>query len=309
MVGTVTVAICTYRRPAILDALQSLAGQQLAHLRLRVIVVDNDDTDRARPGIERAGNDFALNLRYLHVPGSNISLARNACLEACETDWLAFIDDDETATPRWLEELVAASEGTKDIAAIFGPMRAIYGKMAPDWLKQGDFHSTSVVFVDGVIRTGYTTNALINLHHPAVIGKRFDPALGKSGGEDTDFFDRIYQDGGRFAFSANAIVEEILSDDRQSLRWFLRRRFRSGQTHGRTLARRLTRFGLVAQICLAGLKAGLCLIMALVSCLNPVAWRGWLMRGSLHLGVIAYLLGWREAQLYVQKPLTDAVNR
>src|SRR6185369_10246555 len=179
-----------------------------------------------------------LDLAYHHVPGSNISLARNACLDACETQWLAFIDDDETATAGWLQHLIDVARKTPNVAAVFGPMRAIYGTTAPIWLKDGDFHSTTIVFVNNEIRTGYTTNTLINLGHPAARGKRFNLALGKSGGEDTDLFDRIYQDGGRFAFSADALVEEILPVERQSLSWFLQRRFRSGQTHGRLLARR-----------------------------------------------------------------------
>jgi succinoglycan biosynthesis protein ExoM len=201
--------------------------------------------------------------------------------------------------------LIDAKRHADNVAAVFGPMKAIYRTTAPYWLKQGDFHSTSVVFVDGEIRTGYTTNTLIDLHHPAVNGKRFDLALGKSGGEDTDFFDRIYQDGGRFTFAADAIVEEELAVDRETLRWFLRRRFRSGQTHGRILARRSTMVGRVFHIGLAGFKAIFCLVMAFASFLKPIAWRRWLMRGALHVGVIAYLLGQHEATLYGAKQLQE----
>lgn len=295
---TVTVAICTFRRPAIVTALASLAGLRLRNIRFNVIVIDNDDVDSARAAVQAAATRLQLDLRYLHVPGSNISLARNACLDACRTDWLAFIDDDETATPDWLQTLVDGARQQPGIAATFGPMRAIYGAGTPDWLKRGDFHSTAIVYVDGEIRTGYSTNTLVNLRHPAVLGKRFDLALGKSGGEDTDFFDRVFSDGGRFTNQPTAIVEEVLTPDRQSLGWFMRRRFRSGQTHGRLLARQHHGIARLLQAATAGGKAVFCLIMSAVNCIDAVAWRRWLLRGILHLGVIAKLFGQEEKALY-----------
>src|SRR5262249_12102328 len=158
-------------------------------------------------------------------------------------------------------------------------------------------------------------NSLIDLQHPASRGERFDLAFGKSGGEDTDFFDRIYRNGGRFDYAATALVTERLAVDRQNLAWFLRRRYRSGQTHGRTLARRrplrrasppghprappLARRNQgrdrLPQIAKAAIKAGICFAMTIVTLPAPVTWRRWLLRGALHAGVVARLFGQREA--------------
>lgn len=295
---TVTVAVCTFRRPAIVDCLRSLAGQQLRDIRQRVLVVDNDDHDKARAAITAAGEELGLDLRYLHAPGRNISIARNACIEACETDWLAFLDDDEIAAADWLQGMMDRMRETPPVAAIFGPMQAIYDKSAPGWLKRGDFHSVTVVYVDGEIRTGYAGNSLIDLRHPAVRGELFDLALGKSGGEDTDFFDRIYRNGGRFDYAAAALVTERLATDRQKLGWFLRRRYRSGQTHGRLLARQFHGRDRLRQICLAAAKAGICFAMSVVTLPAPVTWRRWLLRGALHAGVVARLFGQEEGAFY-----------
>jgi succinoglycan biosynthesis protein ExoM len=271
---------------------------RLRDIHLQIVVVDNDDRDTARALVQDAAARHHLELRYLHVPGSNISIARNACLDACTTDWLAFIDDDETATADWLQQLLDAAREAPQIAAAFGPMRALYPTGTPDWLQQGDFHSTDIVRVDGEIRTGYTTNALIRRAHPAVQGKSFDLALGKSGGEDTDFFDRVYRDGGRFISVPAAVVEEILTPDRQHLGWFLRRRFRSGQTHGRLIARHNTGVKRLMQLCLAAGKALFCGLMSLVNLGNAVTWRRWALRGALHCGVVARLFGKQEQALY-----------
>jgi succinoglycan biosynthesis protein ExoM len=299
-VTTVTVAICTHRRPAISETLRSLATQVLRDCRQDILVIDNDNRETARAGVEQTAAELGLTLRYLHAPGSNISIARNAGLDACQTDWLAFIDDDEIAARDWLQRLVDKTRQFADRAAIFGPMQAIYDDGAPSWLKRGDFHSVAVVYVRDEIRTGYAGNTLINMRHPSVTGKRFDLALGKSGGEDTDFFDRVYQSGGRFSYAPTALVAEKLAPDRQTLRWFLRRRYRSGQTHGRTLARRYHGLARLGQICLASAKVAVCLAMTTATCLQEVGWRRWLLRAALHAGVVAYLFGQREGTLYTQ---------
>src|SRR5690606_19160150 len=149
--------------------------------------------------------------------------------------FLAFIDDDEEASTEWLLLLLMIAEAT-GADAVLGPVRARYGADAPDWMRRGDFHSTSPVWVGGEIRTGYTCNVLLRRASPALAGRRFNLALGKSGGEDTDFFTHMHRAGGKIAFAANAVVEERVPPGRARLSWLARRRFRMGQTHGRLLA-------------------------------------------------------------------------
>jgi hypothetical protein len=45
-----------------------------------------------------AQSDLSLDCLYVHAPARNISIARNACLDAADAPLIAFIDDDETAT-------------------------------------------------------------------------------------------------------------------------------------------------------------------------------------------------------------------
>jgi len=294
------VAICTYRRPSLAAALASLRGQFPPGQPGRVLVIDNDDVPGARELVERAADALGIEVVYRHVPGRNIAIARNAALDLCPSGWLAFMDDDETATAGWLASLIEAAR--TDLAAVFGPVRAVYDEADPAWMRQGDFHSITVMFVGGRIKTGYTSNVLINLDHPAVTGRRFDLDLGRSGGEDTEFFDRISRAGGGFAFAPAAVVEEIVVPDRASFPWLLRRRFRSGQTHARIAAAGRSRLAVVAIAAAAAAKAALCLVAAGVSAASAVGWRRWLWRGALHLGVIARLAGMRDLILYGMAP-------
>ena len=62
--------------------------------------------------VEATAHDCGLPVLYLHAPACNISVARNACLRAATAPLVAFIDDDEIASPDWLVLLIAALEGS-----------------------------------------------------------------------------------------------------------------------------------------------------------------------------------------------------
>ena len=84
----------------------------------------------------------------------------------------------------------------------------------------------------GEIRTGYTCNVLLRMGADSLRDRRFSLARGQSGGEDTEFFDRMVRDGGRVAFAPQAWVDEVVPSTRAAFDWLRRRRFRFGQTHG-----------------------------------------------------------------------------
>ena len=90
----VDVCVCTFRRASVSDLLASLAKLETPGWRVRVIVADNDDQPSARETVESAFAAFRLDGRYIHAPARNISVARNACLDAAQAPLVAFIDDD-----------------------------------------------------------------------------------------------------------------------------------------------------------------------------------------------------------------------
>lgn len=288
----VDVCICTFQRLSLAETLNSLLAQALPIDQFRVIVADNDDEPSARARVEaqlRGRIDFL----YLHAPARNISVARNACLDAATADYVAWIDDDEVADQDWLQQLITAL-GAGRWDAVFGPVQAVYPPEAPTWATTADLHSARAVETRRGVDTGYTSNALVRR---AVIGaRRFDPALGRSGGEDTDFFSGLYAAGARFAAAPQAVVREAASPDRLRLNWLLRRAFRSGQTHARRYLHPLGRRLAQAMIALGKSAACGCLIVANLG--RPAQWRRAMVRGALHLGVVARLAGVREGRLY-----------
>lgn len=299
--AAVDVAICTFRRPQVADTLRSVAAcRRPAGLALRVIVVDNDDEPTARLVAVEAATRAGVSLSYVHAPGRNISIARNAALDAAEARLFAFIDDDETASDGWLDALVGEWRRTRS-AVVLGPVDAVYPPGVPDWMAEAAPHSTRPVFVDGRIVTGYSGNALLDLAAPSVAGRRFSLALGRTGGEDTDFFHRIHEAGGSIAYAADATATEPVPPGRASFGWLVRRRYVHGQAHARILRERHPgTAGRIREAARAAGKAGACLAGAAASVARPASARGWILRGALHVGVAASLLGGRDRQSYGQ---------
>ncbi|MBZ9676453.1 glycosyltransferase [Mesorhizobium sp. ES1-1] len=303
---SIDIGVCTFRRPELADTLRSLGAMDVPEgFDVRIIVADNDDTPSARDLVAALSAELSLPVIYRHCPARNISIARNACLDASSADLVAFIDDDETATSRWLAELVETSQSS-DAAAVLGPVRALYRPDAPDWMREGDFHSTLPVWVRGEIRTGYTCNVLLRTGADSLRGRRFSLARGQTGGEDTEFFDQMHKAGGRIAFAPEAWVDEMVPRSRAAFDWLGRRRFRVGQTHGHLLGSSAGGFGLARQVHLArqvGLafaKAIYCFAVALPVVVDPVRRNRSVLRGIMHVGVVSGLLGVREIRLYGQ---------
>jgi succinoglycan biosynthesis protein ExoM len=295
---TVDIGICTFRRPALETALASLRALVPPDgVEIAVIVADNDDQPSARALVDKAARKFPFPLRYVHCPASNISLARNACLHNSTADFLAFVDDDEIVSPDWLAALVAEADRT-EADVVLGPVRAVYPDDARSWIRRGDFHSTLPVWVKGEIRTGYTCNVLMRPASPHLSGRRFDIALGRSGGEDTDYFSRFHRAGGTIAFSPGAVVWEPVTHDRMRFGWLARRRFRMGQTHGRLVGEGSGTAGRFLQIGLASAKMAYCLGAAAVYVASPVHRNRSLLRLVMHAGAVGGLAGIGEIHLY-----------
>lgn len=286
MVSEIDICICTFRRAHVAETLRSISRLLVKpQWIIRVIVADNDDTPSARDIVEATAHDCSLALTYLHAPARNISVARNACLDAASAPLVAFIDDDEVARPEWLTALVATLESS-NADVVLGPVRAVYPADCAKWMRKSDFHSTKPVWVGGRIITGYTCNVLFRRTAPALNGRRFEVGLGRSGGEDTVFFSAVHHAGGKIDYAPLAMVEEAVSRERATLSWLMKRRFRYGKTHGLELEK-WDSDNIERNICIAGGKAAFCFFRATVS-FNKA--RSWLLRGTLHAGVVCRLV-------------------
>lgn len=284
----ITVCICTYRRSSLRQAVESVASQCR-----RVVVIDNEAAGSAQADVAWCNEHLPCTVTYVHAPDRNISIARNAALDAVSTRWLAFLDDDEVAAHDWLYRLAAGSEGN---AVVIGQVVAVYGEGLPAWVSALDFHSNRIADTQRV-DNAYTSNALIDIDFVRRHDIRFAVECGVTGGEDTLFFRSITRAGGVMAYRAESIVYEDVTPGRATLSWVMRRKFRSGQTHGLMLSR----FDAGARRRLpltAGAKALYAFLRAVLLLPRPQRAIWWLARGALHTGAFAYSLRPRILEEY-----------
>lgn len=297
----IDIAICAFKRPAICDTLDSVARQTLPEdVSLRVIVAENDDAPNLRDLIVSHAETLGLTVHYVHAPARNISIARNACLEAARGALLLFIDDDEAAEPDWVSRLVAAWTAT-GAGAIFGPALAIYPPTAPAWMRDNDFHSNIPTRKGDVVETGFSSNVLLDRSDPRVRDARFDLGFGRTGGEDVDFFFRLHRAGVQMAIADDAVVREPVAPKRMSFGWVLRRRHMTGAIYGACVAPDAPgkRYTVLFQ---SVLKAGYCGLRALVAVFDRSRCLFWTMRGSFHMGVVSGCIARPRREIYGGTP-------
>lgn len=228
----VAVIVPTLRRPeGLAAALTSLMAQENLTDRLsEIVVVDNDRQPSSRAVVERF-RDAPVPVVYVHEPRSGVASARNAGLAATAAPLIAFLDDDEIASPLWLASLLESQASTK-ADVVFGPIRG----RAPD--APADLQSYLEVFFG---RAGPSTDRLID--HPFGCGNSlmvratalpgtapFEVRWDHSGGEDDALFAALEARGGRFGWSAAAWVDEVAPAHRATLGYALSRAFAYGQS-------------------------------------------------------------------------------
>lgn len=296
---TADICICTYRRAHLADTLRTVFAQDLpSGLKIRVIVADNDGEPSAKALVEDMARDAPCPVRYVHAPERNISIARNACLDHADGDWLAFIDDDETAPPDWISTLwqTAHSEG---LDVVFGPVVAIYPEDTPEWIRLGDYHSSYVPVHRGKVSTGQSGNVLMRWVASPIRQERFLLEKGRTGGEDVEFFFRLSRAGLCLGASDAARLTETPARQRLNYTWIRQRRFAAGQFHGAHSQAPDSGFGPRLKLIIgSSFKMLFCLVRAGLQIWDMNTHRHWVIRGYFHAGVCAAALGIGQAELY-----------
>lgn len=296
MTDLISICICTYKRDVLEDTLSSLAKlTPSTQYDTEIIIADNDETPSAKSRVEAASLKYGLKVNYVHAPKQNISLARNACLDNANGNFVAFIDDDEFAAPDWLLRLYdrVKNEG---FAIVFGPVWAIYPDESPEWMKQLNFHSTFITTLSP--ETGYTGNVIMNVEHQAIRGRRFNLQRGRTGGEDTQFFYECTQQGAIMGYAETADVWEEVTKPRLSVRWMFKVTFRSGLTLGLVRKKYYSFFERVTETILSAMKIAFCIGAAVLTFPFRKIRMNYLFRAAFHSGVLAANFNMSEEVLY-----------
>lgn len=250
----IAVLIATFRRPdglrALLESLdrQALAGSGGSPLAtIRLIVIDNDQ----EAPLDAQGIDPSrwtrLPLTYAVEPTRGVAAVRNRALGLVppDVDWVAFVDDDEVASPGWIAALLATAQ-RHGALAVQGPVEPAYAKPPPRWVEHCGLFRLGPYRDGEPLPFAATNNSLVSKRAIDALGLRFDMRFNLSGGEDQDFFSRLLaHHPGSIVASANALVTDVIPAGRMTMRWALRRSFRMGNSLGRIARYRLGTAGVM----------------------------------------------------------------
>ncbi|MDV3348115.1 glycosyltransferase family 2 protein [Leptothoe sp. ISB3NOV94-8A] len=237
----VSICAATYKRPhllqKLLESLNNLTFTQIPIPSIEVIIVDNDSTRSAEATVEALKSSFQWSLKYFVETNQGVTYARNRCVaEASEdSDFIAMLDDDETATPHWLEELLI-NQQKFNAAIITGPVLAVYKEeqQVPNWIKAGDFYSFPRYETGKRMDTAFTGNVMFStklLKDLEEDEPLFDHRFAHKGAEDAYLFSCLNKQGYKIVWADEAVLYEPIADQRLSLDWILNRGFWSWSVH------------------------------------------------------------------------------
>lgn len=291
-----SICVNTHKRPLLLaKLLESLINQALpVDLSMEIIVVDNEVAGNGRKTVAPFIDSSPTPIYYFHEPIKNISLARNKAVAEATGDYILFIDDDEEASPHWVQTMVEALEQYGADAA-FGRVVSVFNDSAPEWIKSMYIYHRPCGATGTPTYTGRTSNAIVKAEWLRNENPPFDPAYGITGGEDSNLFHRLSLKGATFIDCYEGVVTEFMPPERTTPEWLLNRAKRTGIIYSqRTVAlsenKAVTKLYIfakaVAQFVVSfGLK--------LVSFTNPARRLHWGLKMAAYSGHIEALFGKR----------------
>lgn len=251
----VSVIICTHNRGDMLDkALSSVMASTVpASAEWEVLVVDNNSCDQTPKIVEDVCRRYPGRIHYLFEPQPGKSHALNTGVREARGDIVAFMDDDLTVEPTWLQSLTAALNDDQ-WAGVGGRTRLAQAFVPPGWLPLEGPYSLGAVLA-ALFDLGDEPCQLTNANAPyganmAFRRKMFEKYgffrtdLGPSPSrdiprpnEDTEFGRRLMAAGERLRYEPSAIAYHPVPEDRIRQGYFLSWHFDFGRALVREFGR------------------------------------------------------------------------
>jgi len=241
----ICVCTCTYQRQKFLKRLlEELRHQDTGGVfTYSIVVVDNDRLESAKATVSDFAAASPIPVTYCVEPRQNIALARNKAIANAVADFVAFIDDDEFPTKRWLLTLFNACN-EYGVDGVLGPVKPHFDEEPPKWVVEGKFYERRTYPTGFVIdgSQGRTGNVLLKREVFASSAPPFRPEF--LTGEDQDFFGRMIEKGHVFIWCDEAVAYETVPPIRWKRTFMLKRALLQGRMslfHATSGAREIAR--------------------------------------------------------------------
>lgn len=224
-VPELSVVVPTCQRPESLrKCLVSLRDSDTQEVDYEIIIVDDGSDHDIQPLVNEFKGVFP-GITLLRQTRKGPASARNAGVRMATSPVVAFIDDDCRVSPSWLKGMVRAHRKYPQAAAVGG------------FTVPGSDHSTVVIgqflsngSIEVVLRGGkeviFFPTCNVSIKKSFIPIKVFDETFALPGGEDLEFFWRLFKDGKRFVYDRSLLV---FHDRNPSLASFLRQAYAYGR--------------------------------------------------------------------------------
>ena len=240
----ITATICTHNRAQWLaSCLDGFAAQSADPDTFEVLIVDNASTDTTQEVFQNYSRKLP-NLRYCHEPELGLSAARNAGIDAAQTDIIAYIDDDAVPYPDWIEKLLHAFTAvTPTPAAVGGEIDPVWGRPPPAWVNNPVYRqmltaglgwSTTAKFIEAPewiceVNSAYTRRVLVEYGPwPTDLGRKGALLLSN----ENIINEKMLKAGEPIYFDPDILVKHHIHADRLTQQWFRKRIFWQGISEG-----------------------------------------------------------------------------
>lgn len=235
--ANIIICVATCNRPqGLRRTLASLEGLETRHA-LEVLVADNDAGRQEGMAVVEllASQGYRWPIKAFAVAERGIPLVRNAlvaeALARPKVTHIAMLDDDEAASPGWIDAMIDAAQRWDADVVGGSVMRQLDNEVAP-WAARHPLLQPKKRGGSGVVDlVDSTANVLMRTRALRAIGDRpFDERMALTGGSDKQLFTRMRRAGMRFAWAEEAVVTELIPASRVTAKWLLMRGYRLGMT-------------------------------------------------------------------------------
>jgi len=243
MTELITICICTKDRPAsFVRLMQSILISSAEYTRrFTILVIDASlaqGTAKAVEGFRK--RQTAVRITYRHVDVLSTSYSRNVGITESKTPFVAYLDDDVTVNPAWMQSLMAILKKKNNHDVMFGAIVPIAGVVGMRRL-MFDFILTHTPWVFAAnaghkkVMQPYSANLVIRRTAFARTGM-FNTVLGVSDprhfhprGEDAEWFMRARRMGLKPMFVSDMTVNHYIDSERVEPHSLFRRFIEDGK--------------------------------------------------------------------------------
>ncbi len=232
----ITATICTYNRyDCLAKAIESVQSQTISKEHYKIMIIDNSPDYEYAQKIQQEYHHPPFLIYHIEkIPG--LSNARNVAAKLCETEFIAYLDDDAIASPQWLEKIVEGFDqfGT-DAAVLGGRVDPMWEIERPNWLDDKLLSYVSVVNWGGEMRIAkpdeWFAGANISFRTQDILESGgFNLSLGRIGSgtslmsnEETHLLERIKSKGKFTIYAPEAKIDHLVEKKRLNHAWFRKR--------------------------------------------------------------------------------------